>query len=94
MGPLIKQDKVLQSLKAIKMLLVTPTFLVTHISSMEACPGPKYYFFAALRQSVHVTTLASLFPEDAPFSDRIIPLSYQLKYSHMKCSKETILRVQ
>ena len=52
---------------------------------------PKYYFFTVFCQWVNVIALASLCPADALFSDCITPLSYQLKYSHMNRSRETIL---
>ena len=35
-----------------------------------------------------------IFPADAPFNDCNVTLSYQLKYSHMNRSRETILKVQ
>ena len=43
-SPIKNRHSALQSLEAIKMLPVTPKFLVTsnvtHFSSMDACPGP------------------------------------------------------
>ena len=55
---------------------------------------PKYYFFTAFCQWINVIALASL-RQDISHRCPILwlhPLSYQLKYSHMKCSRETILQ--